>query len=143
LATEQRKKIGIDERRRLTASLLARNKTEREIASELGVSPATTHTDIVALKEMSQEFVHDLAKSDLGFFFQQSINSLAEVAIEAWNIYNKPDTEVPVKEKLKALGIIADCSIKRFELLQAGPAVMAMRSLEGRLEQVEGNQVPR
>jgi transcriptional antiterminator len=55
----------IEERRRKITSLLAQSMTESEIAQELGVDQSTISRDIKALKELSQQFVYDLAKSDL------------------------------------------------------------------------------
>jgi arginine repressor len=39
--------------------------TETEIAQELEVDQSTVSRDIKVLKELSQQFVYDLAKSDL------------------------------------------------------------------------------
>jgi DNA-binding NarL/FixJ family response regulator len=59
----------IKERQRQVASLLARGKNETEIAKEHNVSQPTVSNDINALKEMSLQFVFDLAKSDLGYYY--------------------------------------------------------------------------
>jgi IS30 family transposase len=54
----------IDEHRKQVASLLAQSLTERQIAAQLNVSQPTVNRDVQALKEMAQQFVNDLAKSD-------------------------------------------------------------------------------
>ena len=41
--------------------------TESEIAEQLNVDQSTISRDIKALKQMSQQFVFDLAKSDLAY----------------------------------------------------------------------------
>jgi hypothetical protein len=42
--------------------------------------------DIKALKEMSQQFVFDLAKSDLNYYYyKQSIDGIEEAKKEAWD----------------------------------------------------------
>jgi transcriptional antiterminator len=41
--------------------------TESEIAQELKVNQSTISSDIKALKELSQQFIYDLAKSDLAY----------------------------------------------------------------------------
>lgn len=51
-----------EERRRIVASMLAQSMTESEIAQELNVDQSTISRDIKALKELSQQFVFDLAK---------------------------------------------------------------------------------
>ena len=58
-------KFKIEEHRRQVASLLAQSITETEIAEQLDVDQSTISRDVKALKEMSQQFVSDLAKSDL------------------------------------------------------------------------------
>jgi IS30 family transposase len=58
-------KYEVGERRRQVSSMLAQSMTESQIASQLGVDQSTISRDIKALKEQSQQFVYDLAKSDL------------------------------------------------------------------------------
>ena len=62
-------RFAVDERRRRVASLLAQAKTEVEIAAELGSDQPTISRDVKALREMAQQFVFDLAKSDLAYYF--------------------------------------------------------------------------
>jgi len=52
---------------------LAQSRNESEIAEKLGVHQFTISRDIQALKEASRQFIPDLAKSYLGFTYQQSI----------------------------------------------------------------------
>lgn len=40
--------------------------------------------DIKILKDMSQKFVYDLAKSDLAYYFKQSRNGIEEAKKESW-----------------------------------------------------------
>ena len=47
--------------------------TEVEIAQELDVDQSTISRDIKALKLLSQQFVFDLAKSDLAYYYKQYI----------------------------------------------------------------------
>jgi IS30 family transposase len=51
----------IEERRRKVASMLAQSMTETEIAQQLNVDQSTISRDVKALKELSQQFVFDLA----------------------------------------------------------------------------------
>ena len=78
----------IEERRRQVASMLAQSMTESEIAEKLNVDQSTISRDVEALKEMSQQFVFDLAKSDLAYYYRQSIDGIEEAKKEAWKIYN-------------------------------------------------------
>lgn len=64
----------IDDRRRRVASMLAQSMIETEIAKRLNVNQSTVSKDIKALKEMSQQFVFDLTKSDLAYYYKQSID---------------------------------------------------------------------
>ena len=62
--------------------------TEAEIAQELNVDQSTISRDVKALKELSQQFIYDLAKSDLAYYYKQSIDGIEEAKREAWRIYN-------------------------------------------------------
>jgi IS30 family transposase len=125
----------IEERRRQVACLLARSKTQTEIAHELGYDQSTISDDIKALKEMSTRFVYDLAKSDLAFYYRQKLDSLDQVKREAWKLYDS--TETTNKEKLLALKVIVASDEIAFKLLSEGPAVLAVKNLEERLAAVE------
>jgi IS30 family transposase len=97
-------KFDIKERRKHVASLLSRYATEREIAREIGVDRSTISRDIKALKIECQQFVYDLAKSDLAYYYKQSIDGIEETAKESWKIYN--GESVSIREKLLILKII-------------------------------------
>jgi IS30 family transposase len=125
----------IEERRRKVASLLAQSLTETEIAQELKVDQSTISRDVKALKEISQQFVYDLAKSDLAYYYKQSIDGIEEAKREAWRIYN--DNNISVKEKLSALKLIVESNEARFKLLSEGPSILAVKSLEERLNKIE------
>src|SRR3954453_2423796 len=105
----------IEERRRKVSSLLARSMTESEIAQELKVDQSTISRDVKALKELSQRFVYDLARSDLSYYYKQSIDGIEEAKREAWRIYN--DNNISAKEKLSALKLIVEANESRFKLL--------------------------
>lgn len=68
----------IEERRRQVASLIARSMTQTEIARQLGVDQSTVSDDIKALKQMSQRFIYDLVKSDLAYYYKQSLQGIDE-----------------------------------------------------------------
>ena len=72
------------------------------------------------------------------FLFSPSLNCLP------WKIYN--DSSVPVREKLLALKLIIQSNEARFRLLSEGPSVLVIKSLEDRLNRIEGmgeNQIHR
>jgi transcriptional antiterminator len=84
--------------------------TETEIAQELNVDQSTISRDVKALKELSQKFVYDLAKSDLAYYYKQSIDGIEEAKREAWKIYHHDNNnEVSLKEKLVALKLLYIC----------------------------------
>jgi IS30 family transposase len=68
----------IKARRNQVASLLAKSFSETEIAQQLGVDQSTISRDIKVLKESAQQFVYDLAKSDLAYYYKQSIDGIEE-----------------------------------------------------------------
>jgi IS30 family transposase len=123
--------------------MLAQSMTETEIAEQLNVDQSTISRDVKALKEMSQQFVFDLAKSDLAYYYKQAIDGIEEAKKEAWRIYNNNDDSdnkniISTKEKLAALKlIIIDSNEAKFKLVSEGPSVLAMKSLEERLSKIE------
>ena len=125
----------IEGRRRRVSSLLAQSMTESEIAQELNVDQSTISRDIKALKELSQQFIYDLAKSDLAYYYKQSIDGIEEAKREAWRIYHNNDFSV--KEKLSALKLIVEANEAKFKLLSEGPSILAVKSLEERLTKIE------
>jgi hypothetical protein len=125
----------IDERRRKVASLLAQSMTESEIAQELKVDQSTISRDIKALKEISQRFVFDLAKSDLAYYYKQCIDGIEEVRRKAWQMFK--DSPLGPKDKLLALKVIKECNEAKFALFKDGPSVMNLKSLEERLNKIE------
>jgi IS30 family transposase len=127
----------IEERRRRVASLLAQSMTESEIAQQLNVDQSTISRDVKALKELSQQFVYELAKSDLAYYYKQSIDGIEEAKREAWRIYHNNDNQVSVKEKLSALKLIVESNEARFKLLSEGPSILVVKSLEERLNKIE------
>ena len=129
-------KFKIEQRRRKVASLLAQSMTETEIAQELNVDQSTVSRDIKALKELSQQFVYDLAKSDLAYYYKQSIDGIEEAKRQAWRIYHDSNN-ISTKDKLSALKLIVESNEARFKLLSEGPSILAVKSLEERLNKIE------
>ena len=119
------------------ASLVARARTESEIAQQLNVNQSTISRDVKILRQLSQQFIYHLAKSDLAYYYKQCIDGIAEANKEAWRIYQ--DDEVPLKEKLAALKIIIQANESKFKLLTEGPSILAMKSLEERLNTLESS----
>jgi IS30 family transposase len=136
----------IEERRRQVASLLAQSITESEIAKKLNVDQSTISRDIKALKQMSQQFVFDLAKSDLAYHYQQCINGIEEVRRKAWELIRDDNKEeqqqsLILKDKLLVLKLIKECEEGKFALFKDGPSILNVKSLEERIFQIEIRQV--
>ena len=137
----------IEERRRQVASLLAQSITESEIAEKLNVDHSTVSRDVKALKQMSQQFVFDLAKSDLAYHYQQCINGIEEVRRKAWRLLRdeeKGDQQrqsLTLKDKLSILKLIKECEEGKFVLFKDGPSVLNVKSLEERIYQIEIRQI--
>jgi hypothetical protein len=132
-------KYDVEERRKKVSSMLAQSMTETEIASQLGVDQSTVSRDIKALKELSQQFVFDLAKSELAFYYTQCINGIEEVRRKGWEIFHKND--LTSKDKILALKVIKECNESKFALFERGPSIMNVRALEERLNQIENRQI--
>ena len=127
-------KFIIEERRRLVAKLWAQAKTETEIARELHCNVSTICRDIKFLKKLSQQFVFDLAK-DLGFYYKGCIDTMDQIQQKSWNIFNNDNASQ--KDKLLALKIVKETCESKFSLIEKGPSVMALNSLQERVEKIE------
>jgi transposase len=139
-------KLKIEERRRQVASLLAQSMTESEIAQKLNADQSTISRDIKALKQMSQQFVFDLAKSDLAYHYQQCINGIEEVRRKAWELIRDDNKEeqqqsLILKDKVLVLKLIKECEEGKFALFKDGPSILNVKSLEERIYQIEIRQV--
>jgi hypothetical protein len=89
------------------------------------------------LKVQSRQFVYDLAKSDLAFSYKLCIDGVEEVKRKAWFMFNN-ELQNP-KDKLLALKIIAEANESIFSLFGQGPQVLNLRSLQERVEKIEGS----
>jgi IS30 family transposase len=137
------KKFQLEERRRQVASILAQSMTEQEIADKLGVDRTTISRDVTILKKMSQQFVYDLAHSDLAYYYKQCIDGVEEAKRKAWIIFNRlAESSSPgtVKDSLLALKLTVDCNEAQFLLFKEGPAIMQIKRLEERLAHLESRE---
>ena len=130
--------------------MLAQSLTESEIAKQLEVDQSTISRDIRALKQMSQQFVFDLAKSDLAYQYQQCINGIEEVRRKAWELIRRDEEKeeekqqrqsLTLKDKLSILKLIKECEEGKFALFKDGPSILNVKSLEERIYQIEIRQV--
>ena len=145
-SNNMKNRFKIEERRRQVASLLAKSMTESEIAQKLNVDQSTISRDIKALKHMSQQFVFDLAKSDLAYHYQRCINGIEEVRRKAWELIRDDNKEeqqqsLTLKDKLLVLKLIKECEEGKFALFKEGPSILNVKSLEERIYQIEIRQV--
>ena len=131
----------IEDRRRKVSSLLAQSMTESEIAQMLGVDQSTISRDVKALKELSKQFVYDLAKSDLAYGYKQCIDGVEEVKRYAWSIFK--NEQLGPKDKILALKLIKECDEAKFALFKDGPTIINLKSLGERLNKIESGQINR
>jgi|SRR5919108_290396 IS30 family transposase len=128
--------MDIELRRRKVLELLAQATTE-EIAHILNVDQSTISRDIKYLKIQAQKFVHDLAKTDLCFYYKKSIDGIEEINRKAWEIYRD---NINMQTKLLALKLAKECNEAAFSLFQNGPQIMNIRSLEERVNKIESSR---
>jgi hypothetical protein len=133
-------KYKIEDRRRRVASLLAQSMTETEIAKKLMVDQSTISRDIKVLKKLSQQFVYDLAKSDLAYCYKQCLDGIEEVRRRGWDIFNGINN-LTTRDKLLALKLIMECNEARFALFKEGPVIMQVKSMEERLVSIESREI--
>jgi transposase len=135
-------KFKLEERRRQVASMLAQSMTEQEIADNLGVDRTTISRDVTVLKRMSQQFVYDLAKSDLAFYYKQCLNTIQEAERMIWETYRSREqlSEAERKERYQISKMIIDSVHARFTMFKDGPAIMQVKSMEERLTYIESGE---
>ena len=105
-----------------------------EIAKELNTDHSTISRDIKFLTAESQNYLNDLAKSTLPFMYQTSIEGIRSVMKECWYIYESTDNNF---QRLAALKLAKECHEAVFNLLDAGPSIMALKQMQERLSQIE------
>jgi hypothetical protein len=114
--------------------------TETEIALELKVDQSTISRDIKVLKKISQQFVYDLAKSDLAYCYKQCLDGIEEVKRRGWDIFNGMNN-LTTRDKLLALKLIMECNEAKFALFKEGPTIMQVKSMEERLTSIESREI--
>lgn len=91
-----------EQRRRQVAQYLQQSLSETEIAAKLNVCLSVVYRDIQALKQTVNQFIYDLAKSDLAYFYKDLLDNINKARLNAWAIYyNCDDSEK--REKLLSL----------------------------------------
>ncbi|HEX5977872.1 MAG TPA: hypothetical protein VFY68_11375 [Nitrososphaeraceae archaeon] len=83
---------------------------------------STISRDVKALKQMSQQFVFDLAKSDLAYHYKQCINGIEEIRRKAWASLRDDEEQqlLTLREKLLILKLIKECEEGKFTLFKDG-----------------------
>jgi IS30 family transposase len=133
-------RLVIDERRQKLWTLLTRGLKAYEIAKELNVDNSTVSRDIKYLTAQSQNYLNDLARSTLPFMYQTSIEGIRAILKECWNIYQSNDEKINWFQRLTALKLAKECNESIFNLMDAGPSIMAVKQLQERLIQIENRQ---
>jgi hypothetical protein len=92
---------------------------------------------------MSQQFVFDLAKSDLAYYYQQCINGIEEVRRKAWELVRDDEEQqlLTLRDKLLILKLIKECEEGKLALFKDGPSILNVKSLEERKYQIEIRQI--
>jgi hypothetical protein len=122
--------------------MVAQSLTDTEIGKNLKVNQSTIRRDIKVLKKLSQQFVYDLAKSDLAYCYKQCLDGIEEVKRRGWEIFNGMNN-LMTRDKLLALKLIMECNVAKFALFKEGPAIMQVKSMEERLANIESREIDR
>ena len=126
----------IEWRRDKVFDLFAKGHTQAEISRILNIPKTNVCRDIQFLKKLSQKFVIDLSK-ELGFYYKGCLHTMDQIQQKSWDIYN--NKQVSEKDKLLALKVIKETCESKFSLLEKGPSVMALNSLQERVEKIESS----
>ena len=91
---------------------------------------------------MSERFIFDLAKSDLAFCYRQCIRGIDEVKRKCWRILENENNnkELSKRDELYTLKLIKECDESIFGLLEKGPSIMALKSLQDRVDKITVEQ---
>ena len=135
--------VSVSLRRQKVAELLqTTNMTNCQIAQVVNVDPSVITDDIHALKNQAVDFLYDLCKGDLCFFYRQTILDIDHARHECWKLYNTDanNKKVTTKDRIQTLRTIIQADVARFELLSKGELVMSVKSLNERIEAIKLNQ---
>jgi predicted transcriptional regulator len=124
----------IEERRRKVRSLLAEGNTEVDIAKLLGVGQATVSRDITALKEDSQKYIYDLAKTDLAYSYRQCIDEIDKLRTKAWEILRLGSQDLDIKDRLLTIRVIKELAESKFSLFEKGPSMLNIKALNDKVD---------
>jgi transposase len=140
--TVHTRKYQLEERRKQVASMLAQPMTELEIADKLGIDQSTVSRDVRVLREMSQQFMYDLAKSDLAYYYKQRLDTMHEAERMIWETYRNKECYTPAerKERYQVANMIINSVQARFSMFQDGPSTMSIMSMEERLADIESSR---
>lgn len=119
------------------------NMTQAQLAQALGCDQTTVSNDIIFLKQASKQFMYNLAKGDLAFYYKQCINGIEEAIFEAWKIYSQHDSNDffnSTKLKLMALKIVITANESKFKLMSDGSSVLALQAIQERIDKLENQQ---
>ena len=106
------------------------------------MSSSEESPDIIQLKVQSRQFVYDLAKTDLCFYYKKSIDGVEEVNRKAWELYRDSgsgSSDNDKRIKLLALRLAKECNEAVFSLFSQGPSIMNIKALAERLNKVENS----
>jgi transcriptional antiterminator len=107
---------------------------QTQIASQLKVSHNTISNDVKFLKKAAQQFVFDLAKSDLAYYYKRCIEGIEAVETKAWDIVNLSKSD---KDRIIGLRLIKDCNVDKYNIFEKGPSIMNLKALSERLDRLE------
>jgi transposase-like protein len=143
---DRRKKVktllSIQERRESVQLALSMGLSESQIAKKLGVNQATINRDKHAIKKESQQWIYKLAQSDIAYYYKQALDSLGQAKRRAWEICDSitEQTLNVDKAKLLALKTVISADEAAIKLLDGGPSILNMQTMENRLSEIEGDQ---
>lgn len=132
--------VSISLRRQKVAELLqTTGMNSNQIGAALGVDDATVRHDVAVLKTQAVDFLYDLCKGDLCFFYRQTILDLDHARHECWKIYNtdEGDKRVTMRDRLQALRTIIQADQARFELLERGESVLSVKALTDEVRELK------
>ncbi|MGH9979395.1 MAG: hypothetical protein ACRD8Z_26700 [Nitrososphaeraceae archaeon] len=130
---KHKKSYEIDKRRRQIRLMLAHGVTEQEIADKLSMDQSTISRDIQAINQLYQDQAEE---HDLDYYYGQCTDKIQEAERLVWETYENLNDSEKKKHYCQTAKVIADLALARFSVLKDGPALMRIKAINKRINQV-------
>jgi len=108
-----------------TAILLRQGYTQTQIATHLGIRRRTVVRYVAELREISQQWLNDLAIGGLVFETKMAIDKLKDNEIEIRELLKSTDIDIQLKARL--LKQLDENIVLQLQIIAEGPTILSMK----------------